>query len=65
MKLARQSFLVAGLCLAAACGSSNGTDEYLAAVPTFSGVSAEVSDASSEGTSLTATSDAALIAPAS
>jgi hypothetical protein len=64
MKLARQSFLVAGLCLAAACGSSNGTDEYLAAVPTFSGVSAEVSDAPSEGTSLTATSDAALIAPA-
>jgi hypothetical protein len=64
MKLARQSFLVAGLCLAAACGSSTGTDEYLAAVPTFSGLSAEVSDAPSEGTSLTATTDAALIAPA-
>ena len=64
MKLARQSFLVAGLFLAAACGSNNGPDEYLAAVPTLSGVSAEVSGASSEGASLTATSEAALIAPA-
>ncbi|HVP61208.1 MAG TPA: hypothetical protein VMT11_11645 [Myxococcaceae bacterium] len=68
MKLARQSFLVAGLFLAAACGnsSSNGPDEYQAAVPTFSGVSAEVSGASSEGASLTASggAEAALIAPA-
>ena len=64
MKLARQSFLVAGLFLAAACGSNNGSDEYQAAVPTFSGVSAEVSDAPSEGTSLSATGpEAALIAP--
>ena len=66
MKLARQSFLVGGLFLAAACGSSsNGPDEYQAAVPTFSGVSAEVSGASSEGASLTASSgaEAGLIAP--
>jgi len=63
MKLARQSFLVAGLFLAAACGSSNGPDEFLAAVPTLSGVSAEVSGASSEGASLTTSSEAALIAP--
>ena len=49
MKLVRQSFLVTGLFLAAACNSSNGPDEYQAAVPTFSGVSAEVSGASSEG----------------
>ena len=35
MKLARQSFLAAGLFLAAACGSNNGSDEYQAAVPTF------------------------------
>ena len=66
MKLARRSFLVAGLFLGVACNSSNGPDEYQAAVPTFSGVSAEVSGASSEGASLTATgsSEAALIAPA-
>ena len=66
MKLARQSFLVAGLFLAAACGSSSGPDEYQAAVPTLSGISAEVSGASSEGASLTSTgtSEAALIAPA-
>jgi hypothetical protein len=65
MKLARQSFLVAGLFLAAACGSSNGPDEYQAAVPNFSGVSAEVSGASSEGASLTASSgaQASLVAP--
>jgi hypothetical protein len=65
MKLAPQSFLVAGLFLAAACGSStSGPDEFQAAVPTFSGVSAEVSGSSSEGTSLTTTSsEAALIAP--
>jgi len=66
MKLAPQSFLVAGLFLAAACGSSNGPDEYQAAVPTFSGVSAEVSGAASEGASLTASTGAeqSLIAPA-
>ena len=47
MKLARQSYLVAGLFLAAACGSTNnGPDEYQAAVPTFSGLSAEVSGTS-------------------
>ena len=66
MKLAHRSFLVAGLVLAAACGSSsNGPDEYQAAVPTFSGVSAEVSGASSEAASLGAStsSEAALIAP--
>ena len=46
MKLARQSFLVAGLFLAAACGSStSGPDQYQSAVPTFSGLSAEVSGA--------------------
>ena len=56
MKLAHRSFLVAGLVLAAACGSSsNGPDEYQAAVPTFSGVSAEVSGASSEAANLGAT----------
>ena len=68
MKLARQSFLVAGLFLAAACGNStsNGPDEYQSAVPTFSGLSAEVSGAASEGTSLTASTGAeqSLIAPA-
>jgi hypothetical protein len=67
MKLARQSFLVAGLFLAAACSnSSNGPDEYQAAVPTFSGVSAEVSGASSEGASLPGSvgAEASLIAPA-
>ncbi len=66
MKLARHSFLAAGLFLAAACGSSSGPDPYQAAVPTFSGVSAELSGASSEGASLTAsgTSQEALIAPA-
>ena len=65
MKLARQSFLVAGLFLVAACGSSSGPDPYQSAVPTFSGLSAEVSGASSEGASLTAsTPEAALIAPA-
>ena len=66
MKLARPSFLVAGLLLAAACGSSSGPDPYQAAVPTFSGLSAEVSGASAEGASLTASVDpqAALIAPA-
>ena len=64
MKLARQSFVVASLFLAAACGSStNGPDEFQAAVPTFSGLSAEVSGSSSEGTSLTTSSEAALIAP--
>jgi len=56
MKLARPSFLVASLFLAAACGSStSGPDEYQAAVPTFSGVSAEVSGASAEEASLSAT----------
>ncbi|HET6982624.1 MAG TPA: hypothetical protein VFI53_10825, partial [Myxococcaceae bacterium] len=65
MRLARQSFLVAGLFLAAGCGStSNGPDEYQAAVPTFSGVSAEVSGASSEESALTTSPEAALIAPA-
>ncbi len=64
MKLARPSFLVAALLLAA-CGSSSGPDPYQSAVPTFSGLSAEVSGASSEGASLTAsTSEEALIAPA-
>ena len=67
MKLAPQ-FLVAGLFLAAACGSSNsnGPDEYQAAVPTFSGLSAEVSGATSEGASLTASAGAeqSLIVPA-
>jgi len=58
MKLARPSFLLASLFLAAACGSStSGPDEFQAAVPTFSGVSAEVSGASAEGTTLTATQD--------
>lgn len=65
MRLARQSFLVAGLFLAAGCGStSNGPDEYQAAVPTFSGLSAEVSGASSEESALTTSPEAALIAPA-
>ena len=65
MKLARHSFVVAGLFLAAACGSStSGPDEFQAAVPTFSGVSAEVSGSSSEDASLTTSSEAALIAPA-
>ncbi|HTS78981.1 MAG TPA: hypothetical protein VMH40_00155 [Myxococcaceae bacterium] len=65
MKLARPSFLVAGLFLAAACSnsSSTGPDEYQSAVPVFSGVSAEVSGAPSEGASI-APSSAALIAPA-
>jgi hypothetical protein len=66
MKLARQSFLVAGLVLVAACGSSrNGPDEYQAAVPTFAGVSAELSGASSEAATIggSASSEAALIAP--
>ena len=54
MKLARHSFVVAGLFLAAACGSStSGPDEFQAAVPTFSGVSAEVSGSLSEDASLT------------
>lgn len=66
MKLASRSFLVAGLFLAAACGSSSGPDEFQAAVPTFSGVSAELSGASSEGASLStsAGAEASLIAPA-
>ena len=65
MKLARQSFLAASLFLAAACGSTNGLDEYQSAVPVFSGVSAEVSGASSEGASLTGSSatEANLISP--
>jgi len=66
MKLARQSFLAAGLLLAVACGSStNAPDEYLAAVPTFSGLSAEVSGASAEGTgpALSAGAQASLVAP--
>src|SRR5678816_3612206 len=65
MRLARQSFLVAGLFLAAACGSnSNGPDEYQAAVPTFSGVSSEGSGPTSEEASLSASPEAMLIAPA-
>ncbi|HEY1334813.1 MAG TPA: hypothetical protein VGF31_11195 [Myxococcaceae bacterium] len=65
MRLARQSFLVAGLFLAAACGSNtNGPDEYQAAVPTFSGVSSEVSGTSSEEASLSGNPEATLIAPA-
>lgn len=66
MTLARSSFVVAGLFLAAACGSSSGGDPYQAAVPTFAGLSAEVSGAPSEGASLTSAegADAALIAPA-
>jgi hypothetical protein len=67
MKLARQSFLAASVILAAACSSnSSGPDEYQSAVPVFSGVSAEVSGASSEGASLTGSSaaEASLIAPA-
>jgi len=64
MKLARPSFLVTGLFLAAACGSSSGPDAYQAAVPTFSGLSAEVSGAPSEGAALTtSSSEQALIAP--
>ena len=65
MRLARQSFLVAGLFLAAACGSNtHGPDEYQAAVPTFSGVSSELSGTSSEEASLSPSPEATLIAPA-
>jgi hypothetical protein len=55
MKLARNTFVVAGLLVAVACGSNtNQPDAYQAAVPTFDGVSLEVSGASSEGSTLTA-----------
>lgn len=54
MKLARNAVVVAGLLLAAACGSStNQPDPSQAAVPTFDGVSAEVSGTASEDAALT------------
>jgi hypothetical protein len=54
MKLARNAFVVAGLLLAVACGSStNQPDPAQAAVPTFQGLSAEVSNTASEDAALT------------
>ena len=54
MKLAPNAFVVAGLLLAVGCGSStNGPDASQAAVPTFDGVSAEVTGAPTEEAALT------------
>jgi hypothetical protein len=54
MKLARNASIVAAVLLAAACGSdSNQPDPSQAAVPTFDGLSAEVSGTASEDAALT------------
>src|SRR5215813_2196487 len=54
MKLARMTSVVAGLLLAVGCGSStNQPDPQQAAVPTFAGISAEVTGTASEDAALT------------
>src|SRR5262249_49650871 len=54
MKLARTTSVLAGLLLAVGCGSStNQPDPQQAAVPTFEGISAEVTGTASEDAALT------------